>query len=334
MLSCLIHHRWYSNIRRSFNDFLTVVRIEHELQKHRSNVTHLPNNYAVPHNNAFPIHLHGKAMGKIALKYRQDYHKQKLHPDIVQALNEARFLWSPLGFNWNCNLLALTTYKKIHGNLLVSKDFITPSNDPNWPKDTWDMKLGLVVTGLRDRKDSLPQDRKEELKKLGFIWHAIDAMWEERMGASKIYYSIYGHLSVPRTFIVSEDDKRWPKHLHKTPLGLQVRSIRANQVLSPERKSALDAIGFVWDATEEHFQYRLDALKVFKNIYGHVNVPRKFIVPEDELEWPERFWGMKLGEMIKSIQTNKAAQTEDRVDALNALGLQWKRQRKFGWRES
>jgi hypothetical protein len=32
----------------------------------------------------------------------------------------------------------------------------------------------------------------------------------------------------------------------------------------------------------------------YKNEYGNLLVPKSFVVPEDDITWPEELWDMKL----------------------------------------
>ena len=47
-------------------------------------------------------------------------------------------------------LLALRAYKHINGNLLVSRSFVVPHEDP-WPERIHGFKLGIKVAHIRSR---------------------------------------------------------------------------------------------------------------------------------------------------------------------------------------
>jgi hypothetical protein len=40
----------------------------------------------------------------------------------------------------------------------------------------------------------------------------------------------------------------------------------------------------------------------YKYISGHMLVPNKFVVPADDMRWPEEMWGMKLGSAVYKIR--------------------------------
>ncbi|OQR84044.1 Carboxyvinyl-carboxyphosphonate phosphorylmutase, partial [Thraustotheca clavata] len=206
--------QWSSNVKRippAYADFLTVVRIERQLQQHHSNFTELSTNYVVPNHPAFPEYLVGMYFGGKVQKIRHAYKNNKLHADVVDILNENRFVWNASEYSWQCNLSALQTYKKLNGNLLVRNDFFVPLNDPNWPKDTWGLNLGKVVGTLRNTKDKMKPDRRIELEKLGFVWDRFEYNYQCYLIALKTYKKLHGNLSMHSEFVVPLNDPNWPE---------------------------------------------------------------------------------------------------------------------------
>jgi len=66
---------------------------------------------------------------------------------------------------------ALTTYKKLYGDLLVPQPFAVPKSD-EWPEETWGLRLGARVNAIRSQGtfvNSNPE-RRQLLDELGFIW--------------------------------------------------------------------------------------------------------------------------------------------------------------------
>lgn len=61
------------------------------------------------------------------------------------------------------------------------------------------------------------------------------------------------------------------------------------------------------------------AMLKFMEINGPVLVIQRFVIPSDNLEWPEELWGMKLGIVIKNIKYGNAY--KDKLDELISLGL-------------
>jgi hypothetical protein len=59
---------------------------------------------------------------------------------------------------------------------------------------------------------------------------------------------------------------------------------------SSARRDALDSVSFVWGRLQSRFNLLLEALVIYKQLYGTVEVPSIFIVP-DEDPWPEAVRG-------------------------------------------
>lgn len=118
----------------------------------------------------------------------------------------------------------------------------------------------------------------------------------------KVYEKIYSELRVPPSFIVPEEDP-WPIEYHGYPLGNRVLTIRRHRKhLSKEYEAELNKIGFIWNLSEYRFQKADQALKIYKDLHGHLQVPQSFVVPPGSNDWPEALWGYRLGLTVYSIR--------------------------------
>ena len=92
-------------------------------------------------------------------------------------------------------------------------------------------------------------------------------------------------------------------------------------------------MGFEWrirdntykqQVVEELFDQVYECLTIYKTIYDDVNVPPKFVVP-DEKPWPESLWGLSLGQQVTAIRNKDKLVYgfSDREEKLNALGFDW-----------
>ncbi|OQR86468.1 hypothetical protein ACHHYP_10512 [Achlya hypogyna] len=305
-----------------FRDHVLVARIEHARQQ--ASYTQLPSAYVVPADATFPPELHGRKLNFSEL--RRQYKDGKLDPAVVQALDAVRFVWQPQEHNWELKFLAFETYKRLHGDLLVRQDFVVPKDDPSWPRETWGMKLGLIVTKLRATGEAAVRaDRHTRLATLGFVWNAHESSWLMRLEAYETFKRIHGNLLVPLHFVIPAHSPAWPRHLWRYNLGRDVNRLRLlGEATPPERKAALDALGFVWEAFPERFTLQLRALSIFKELRGHVNVPSDFVVPDDDPHWPEDMHGMHLGFAAANLSKRRQNLAADRRAALDALGFAWR----------
>jgi hypothetical protein len=62
----------------------------------------------------------------------------------------------------------------------------------------------------------------------------------------------------------------------------------------------------------------------YNNLNGDMLVPYGFVVPADEITWPEEMWDMKLGTIVKSIRAG-TGYSKNRVD-LESIGFDFNRQ--------
>ena len=75
---------------------------------------------------------------------------------------------------------------------------------------------------------------------------------------------------------------------------------------------------------EELFDQVYESLIVYKGIFGDVNVPSKFVVP-DEAPWPDSLRGLGLGQQVGAIRNKEKLVFgfSDREKKLNELGFDW-----------
>lgn len=68
---------------------------------------------------------------------------------------------------------ALEAYKRIHGDLLVPQPFVVPKKSPDWPPDTWGLRLGARVNAIRSQGTFVNKnpERKQLLDDMGFAWN-------------------------------------------------------------------------------------------------------------------------------------------------------------------
>lgn len=115
-------------------------------------------------------------------------------------------------------------------------------------------------------------------------------------------------------------------------LGLKVANIRYRGSFA-EFIDKFQSVGLKTSKTgsdTRHWQHIHSALVVYKQLYGHSNVPAKFEVPE-ESDWPKELHGLKLGYRIKNIRYRGDFVTENDEyrQQLDLLGFQWKTKKQL-----
>ncbi|ETV99610.1 hypothetical protein H310_08261 [Aphanomyces invadans] len=287
-----------------------------------SKYTTLPAQLTVPSLPDFPASLHGSWVNVSAL--RELYRKNKVDREIVEALDKVGFIWDMRQHKWTLVIEALNTYLKLNGHVIVPRRFVIPQNDERWPQDTWNWKLGRIVDNIRLRlKKDLHADRVAALDQLGFVWSVHEYEWQQNMELLTTFHRLYGHVNIPNTFVVPCDSNEWPAFGGGMRLGLWVQNLRMRKsTLSESRLVELQSVDFVWDAHDESWQINMRALKWFKFLKGHVNVPKRFVTTE---EWPIELRDVHLGAFLHNSRHRKGYLDSDRRVNLNSLGVHVKK---------
>ena len=120
------------------------------------------------------------------------------------------------------------------------------------------------------------------------------------------YKEIYGNMLVTRSFIVPVDDVTWPEETWGMRLGFTVKDIRRGRSYK-DRRQDLESIGLDYSPQRIIFGYSTvrSALLRYKEMYGDMLMTQSFIVPVDDVAWPEEAWGMKLGSAVNNIRRGR-----------------------------
>jgi Helicase associated domain len=148
---------------------------------------------------------------------------------------------------WKAVVAAFQMYKAAYGDLKVPQRFVVPDIAP-WPKISWGLKLGKVVSAIRLTGRYLLQtsdpatrnERRKLLDSLGFVWSvrrsASDAdpdaqgiRLEQIVTATELYKRIVGDIAmIPENFSVP-DSEAWPESVRGLPLGRQLEMIKRSK---------------------------------------------------------------------------------------------------------
>jgi len=107
---------------------------------------------------------------------------------------------------------------------------------------------------------------------------------------------------VPIDYVVSPEDTRYPQMCRGCHLGRVVRDIKAGYRLRQHRED-LAAMGFTFQSkTQLRIEKTMEAITLYKSMYGHVDVPKQYMVPIQSEQFPEHLWGFKLGHILDNIK--------------------------------
>lgn len=154
--------------------------------------------------------------------------------------------------------------------------------------------------------------------------------YESALEALRAYHSIHGDLVIPRRYVVPSGDSRYPPQWHNVDLASTVYNMKwwQKHVKSrPERVAQLNELGFVWQRLQPEWNLVLEALITYSDMYGHVMVPIKFVVPRGDAHWPPATWGIPLGDCVYRMRSRadflRGPTAASRRDQLDGLGFVW-----------
>jgi len=243
-------------------------------------------------------------------------------------------------FDFEVFVNELLKYKEEFGDLYVPVAY--RSKDTNYP-------LGSTVSAVRCSKKKLDnherphcyilsEEQYAKLDEIGFMWSGRKSFDFERFYKELLKYKEeHGDLLVPTGY--PTDKTKFPNAKTKYLLWNYVTKVRTykreldngealpNSFITDEQIKRLEEIGFVWDAQSFDFDKFVKELVLYKETYGDLNVPTKYINSET---------GYKLGGQVSRIRHGKkkfdkgyihygeyGMLSKEDYDILDDLGFVW-----------
>jgi hypothetical protein len=191
----------------------------------------------------------------------------------------------------------LERYRERFGNCNVPDKW-----NENPPLGSW-----VVVQRIWRKKGNLSSVRVARLDELGFNWDPLNASWEEMFSALRLYRDEHGDCNV----------SRWGDNAQLGRWVSKQRSLQKSRKLTTERKTRLDALGFVWafgvQSARATWETMFAELTHYKERFGHCNVPR---------EWRE---SPQLSGWVTHQRSNERSGwlSAARKERLDVLGFLW-----------
>jgi Helicase associated domain len=179
--------------------------------------------------------------------------------DVLRiAVNTA--LVNGLGVTWDERYGELMRFRDEHGHCEVPRQ-VTPAGT----------QLGVWCHNQRKRRYSMVPERRSRLDALGFIWNPQTAQWEEGFQHLRAFVQENGHSSVPKRHVCGDG----------YALGRWVEIQRQIQIhMLAERRSRLDALGFIWDSDDTRWEEGFNHLEAFFKQNGHCRVPNRYVAAD------------------------------------------------------
>lgn len=139
--------------------------------------------------------------------------------------------------------------------------------------------------------------------------------WKQWLDALAEYRDAHGHTDMPSTFVTSDGRKlgKWLAHCHRRhlqgrlPADLAADLIALGVDLSNRKRHFTTA-------DEQTWQRRLDAVRAYRDEYGHTRIPHNYRSPD----------GDKLGNWLIRVRSEAhvAKLPADRIELLRAAGVE------------
>ena len=172
-----------------------------------------------------------------------------------------------------------------------------------------------------------------------------DSMWNIRYEELKKYVAEHGNSLVPTIYSRNESLGRWVENQRRQFKAGQLGNNPSEVILTNERISKLDEIGFVWDVIEAQWFERVEELRVYKRNYGDTLVPQDFSANPSLAHWVrnqrmdyalyhekkafEEKWGGvevldgKVKEEMERLTRRVKGMTKKRIQILESEGFVW-----------
>jgi hypothetical protein len=186
----------------------------------------IPPNFIVPKSPEWPESFHGNTLGRYADNLRQilqRHPKYYVESDQIELMNKG-FDQAIKVIKNDRILLGFKTYKNKHGNCEVPIDFKISLYDSKWPEETRGLNLGVILQNIKKNK-RMYEAIQQPLIDLG-VQISKDVEFELVYDALVSFGIVYGHLRVPLSFVVPEDDELYSFNTWGLRLGAALKGIK------------------------------------------------------------------------------------------------------------
>ena len=279
-------------------------------------------NLLVPSNYVTPD---GILLGKWIARQRYawqnpDNSSARVTPERKAQLDEIGMIWDKYD-PWRERFELAKKYLAEHGDLDVPLNYKTENGIwlGSWLyrqrqyRRTGDPRLGeahrreldALLKDEKPRKQSAAPRGKESLR---------EKNWERNFEEAAQYAEEHGNLLVPSNYITASGFR----------LGVWMSNLRAARKTRPEsfqvtaeHVARLDEIGMEWDARVAKWDLAYDHAVAYKAEHGNLMPPATYRCAD----------GFGLGDWVRRMRTAYAEKdpklTQERMDRLNAIGMQW-----------
>lgn len=253
-----------------------------------------------------------------------------------KLLDELGMEWDPQQADFDRKFKACKKYYEENGNLDIPESYVVEidgkSEDigvfiSNQRSLHGKYLLGSVSRGERSNM----VEHFKMLEDIGMDWDPMETQWLKKYELLKGFKEEFGHLNVKTDYQVTRgndvinlglflDDQRSFYRKNKDNLE-QIDSKYKN------RFKLLDSLGVEWEPREAYWNTRYNLCKVFKNEFGHLNIPYDYeVLFNDEVIKLGSFLS-KQREFYREYESNGFEDCPEYMlnhfNLLNELGIVW-----------
>lgn len=240
-------------------------------------------------------------LGSWISSQRTKYKVNKLSVKRIELLNQIGMIWdAQVDYDkcWEDMFLKAKDYYQKHGNLRVN---------------TRNSALGKWINSQRTAysKGELKQDRIENLNSICMVWDIYEADWEAMYCLAEQYFIEHKHLNIGA------------KEKYKGQnLGMWVkRQCDGKENLTSAQTHRLECIGIVWRRNETKWAMMYQLAKSYYELNGDLLVNTHSLFQGERLgQWINK---QRTDYMNRGTQKENAEFTEERITALESIGMVW-----------
>lgn len=281
----------------------------------------------------WPAHYWGFRLGSYASFISSGIKNGMYSPAVVDTLANMGFdsgkymkESTPYGPNKTNDALviAASTYIRLYGDGVVPSTFVVPTDNKDWPSETWGMTLGATLSKMRSDAAYRVSARQQLIDNgISFESRTMRVDHQLYFRAVQTFHQLQGSVEVPLDYVVPAEDTRYEPEARGIKLGQWLATVVMNHKRWPDLKDQLQGLGvdFSVDATWRlPFDVFFSALCMFYSTHGHLSVPHRYSVPYWDPLYPEEAWGLPLGRALYDMRRRAGPWARHR-ERLAALGV-------------
>jgi len=250
-----------------------------------------------------------------------------IHGRINSSSIESLFPQSKQG-KWATQWESLRQFYEKHGHSRVPRS--------QGPLGTWCHHQRKQFKLFRQGKHSqITSERIEKLNELNFEFDPFVSKWHQAYELLMKFKQEHGHCRLPTNYTVN-DVNLWNWVMCQRRAYKQSQAAGKLGRINQDRIDMLRAAGVVFEENprkitdNEKFFSKLAMLKEFKEKYGrNCPIPSEFVLPENGIKLGRWATVQRWRYRMHVKKGKKSSLTQDRIDALNAIGFIWNPPRKI-----